>query len=81
MDMTECGWCSQEIEDASIPHKGMVFCCEECVKDWEEDNLPAEDIDLSDLDGLDDGLERDDPEKDDELNFQDDDLLITEEDF
>jgi len=80
MDKTECSWCSQEIEDNVISHKGAPYCSEECVKDWDEDNLSVEEVDLSDLDGLDDGLERDNPVIE-EVGFQDDDLFIYEEDF
>ena len=50
MDMTECSWCSQEIEDGGIPYKGMIFCSEECRAEWKEDNLTADDIDFTNLD-------------------------------
>lgn len=46
MDLTECAWCGTEIEDAGIDHKGLIFCSGACIRDWDEDVLTADDIDL-----------------------------------
>jgi hypothetical protein len=50
MDRTECAWCSNEIDDGGLLYKNMIFCCEDCRGEWEEDNITPEDIVLSDLD-------------------------------
>lgn len=79
MDMTECAWCSIEIENGGIPHKSVRFCSQECLDDWDEDALTEEDIDLDGLDGLNGSVVEDD-------NFglsEDEDagLLLSEDDF
>jgi len=69
MDLTECAWCGAEIEDGGLDHKGLMFCSTECIEEWDEDSLTADDIDLGDLDDI---L----PDEDVDL---DDDLVIDED--
>ena len=84
MDMTECAWCSTEIEEGGLHHKGTIFCSQECLDDWDEDKLTADDIDLDSLEGLDglDGMNGGVVEDDIGLSeADDDDLVLSEDDF
>ncbi len=79
MDMTECAWCGQEIEEGGIPHKGVIFCTQDCMDEWDEDSLTEDDIDLDGLDGMNGGVVEDD---DYGLgDGDDDDLVLSEDDF
>ncbi len=49
MDVSECSWCSAEIEDGGIPHKGQMFCSDDCKADWEDDNVDVDSLDLDDF--------------------------------
>jgi len=82
MDKTECAWCSVEIEEGGIPHKGAMFCSQECVDDWDEDSMTEQDINLDSLDGL-DGMNGAVVEEDDFglTDHDDDDLVLSEDDF
>ena len=79
MDITECAWCSIEIENGGLPHKGVLFCSQECLDDWDEDTLTEVDIDLDGLDGLKGNVVEDDDF--DLADTDDDDLVLSEDDF
>jgi hypothetical protein len=50
MDRSECTWCAAEIDGGGVDHKGLLFCSDVCVEEWNEDSLDVADLDLDELD-------------------------------
>lgn len=57
MDMVECALCGKELDETRILFKGMMFCSEECRKEWAQDLGEEEEFDLEALDDPEDPVE------------------------